>query len=375
MPNETETNLSDLLTSMKVDVPVKRLPSNPSKKATTQEPKFQSVFSDRFQERCSFILDLSYLLYYGHFRGNEQPWVDTQWVADVVLKLLSSGHEVFIAVDGRPVRKQINASYKANRVHTYNIRENMPPLLFNLNMCRRVHIHYNPCLEADDIIFSLNSRLIGQKVIVSSDNDMLQCLGSDTVIDTGKVLIDTLSYLDYFKEKFQGVPIQKLPMYRSITGDASDNMRPPVSRFPHALAAKFVKELEFDYWDAKFPERGLIVETVSKLETENKVSKTEMAWLNKLLDETVPKQKELTPEEEDLIPSDLRPSSEVSSSYDKWKLNYELMRLHAYTIEEISYEPDMRYEELPVGLVTQFNKILRADAQYEPLPLEWRNDE
>ena len=124
MPNETETNLSDLLTSMKVDVPVKRLPSNPSKKATTQEPKFQSVFSDRFQERCSFILDLSYLLYYGHFRGNEQPWVDTQWVADVVLKLLSSGHEVFIAVDGRPVRKQINASYKANRVHTYNIREN-----------------------------------------------------------------------------------------------------------------------------------------------------------------------------------------------------------------------------------------------------------
>ena len=107
----------------------------------------------------------------------------------------------------------------------------------------------------------------------------------------------------------------------------------------------------------------------------NKVSKTEMAWLNKLLDETVPKQKELTPEEESMIPLDLRPSSEVSSSYDKWKLNYELMRLHAYTMEEISYEPDMRYEELPVGLVTQFNKILRADAQYEPLPLEWRNDE
>lgn len=337
---------------------------NATASSSSNEVKFSTVFTDCITERSSFILDLSYLLYYGHFRGNGQPWVDTRWVEDIVLKLLNNGHEVYIAVDGKPVRKQMSSSYKSNRKHTYNIRENMPPLLFNLKMCKRVHIHYNPALEADDVIFTLNALLPGKKVIVSSDNDMLQCLGSDTIIDTGKTVLDAVNYLDLLKDKFHGVPVQRLPMYRSIVGDSSDNIKPPVARFPHALAARIAKELEYDPMSVKFPSKEAILKSVWKMP----LSSTDEKWIRALTDDTVPKKKVVSEEDLSLIPEELRTSPESTTSpFNRWSLSYELMRLHAYTLDEISYEPENRYEDLPSEIVNTFGKIFRADSMYTPL--------
>ncbi len=96
--------------------------------------KFITCFTGYIKERRSFILDLSYLLYYGYFRSDSQVWQDTKFVVELITSILSRGHEVYVAVDGKPVRKQINKHYKENRNHTYNIRENMPPLLAELSM-------------------------------------------------------------------------------------------------------------------------------------------------------------------------------------------------------------------------------------------------
>lgn len=387
----------------------------PCNASATQDDavKFRSVFTDCIAEKSSFILDLSYLLYYGHYRSGEQPWTDTKFVVDVVSSILSRGHEVYIAVDGKPVRKQKDKNYKANREHSYNIRENMPPLLFNLDMCRHVHVHYNPELEADDVIFTLNALLDGKKVIVSSDNDMLQCLGSDTVIDTGKALIDAVSYVPHFESKFHGVPVDKLPMYRAIVGDASDNIRPAVARFPHALAARIVKALDIPVMS--FPERNVMCIEMARFMENAKATASETRWIERLMSDTIAEKDEhktkarakknttegsketITQEDLALIPDDLHSSlgnvpsikrlSSITaarkvasgneneaetdedstadepqrSAFQAWHDNFDLMRLHPYTMEEISCRPVMEYGDMPSEIMNALARLRKLD--------------
>ena len=99
--------------------------------------KFITCFTDYIQERRSFILDLSYLLYYGYFRSNSQVWQDTAFVIEIITAILSRGHEVYIAVDGKPVRKQMDKHYKENRKHTdywslhFSMNLKVAPKLYN----------------------------------------------------------------------------------------------------------------------------------------------------------------------------------------------------------------------------------------------------
>jgi len=365
-----------------------------------REGKFITCFTDYIKDRRSFILDLSYLLYYGYFRSGSQVWKDTQFVVELITGILSHGHEVYVAVDGKPVRKQINKHYKENRKHTYNIRENMPPLLAELSMYNRVHIHYNPELEADDIIFTLNRLLPGKKVIVTSDNDMFQCLGSDTIIDTGKQIVDCLSYMEQFEEKFHKVPIDRLPMYRAIVGDSSDNIKAAIARFPHKLAAQFVTSLDMD--TSVFPSHESLVVASDAFKKRNKLKMTECRWIDRLLstdviasDKTPKQSKEvqdvLTEDELELLPKELRPLKlseiggcetksvvsddtvqddedvEPKSSFEKWQENFSLMKLRAYTWEEIEQTPKMEFGDMPYEITQQVSKLSRANASFSSL--------
>jgi 5'-3' exonuclease len=365
-----------------------------------REGKFITCFTDYIKDRRSFILDLSYLLYYGYFRSGSQVWKDTQFVVELITGILSHGHEVYIAVDGKPVRKQINKHYKENRKHTYNIRENMPPLLAELSMYNRVHIHYNPELEADDIIFTLNRLLPGKKVIVTSDNDMFQCLGSDTIIDTGKQIVDCLSYMEQFEEKFHKVPIDRLPMYRAIVGDSSDNIKGAIARFPHKLAAQFITSLDMD--TSVFPSHESLVVASDAFKKRNKLKVTECRWIDRLLSTDVvvpdktPKQiKEvqevLTEDELELLPNELRPLKlseigvcedksvvtddhvqddediEPKSSFEKWQENFSLMKLRVYTWDEINKTPKMEFGDMPYEITQQVSRLSRANASFSSL--------
>ena len=368
--------------------------------ANDREGKFITCFTDYIKDRRSFILDLSYLLYYGYFRSGSQVWKDTQFVVELITGILSHGHEVYIAVDGKPVRKQINKHYKENRKHTYNIRENMPPLLAELSMYNRVHIHYNPELEADDIIFTLNRLLPGKKIIVTSDNDMFQCLGSDTIIDTGKQIVDCLSYMEQFEEKFHKVPIDRLPMYRAIVGDSSDNIKGAIARFPHKLAAQFITSLDMD--TSVFPSHESLVVASDAFKKRNKLKVTECRWIDRLLSTNVvvpdktPKQiKEvqevLTEDELELLPKELRPLKlseigvcedksvvtddpvqddediEPKSSFEKWQENFSLMKLRAYTWDEINKTPKMEFGDMPYEITQQVSRLSRANASFSSL--------
>jgi 5'-3' exonuclease len=363
--------------------------------------KFITCFTGYIKERRSFILDLSYLLYYGYFRSDSQVWQDTKFVVELITSILSRGHEVYVAVDGKPVRKQINKHYKENRNHTYNIRENMPPLLAELSMYSRVHIHYNPELEADDIIFTLNKLLPGKKVIVSSDNDMLQCLGSDTIIDTGTKVVDCLSYMEQFEEKFHKVPIDRLPLYRAIVGDSSDNIKGVIYRFPHKIAAQFVISLDMD--TSVFPSHDALVAAYEALKVKTNLEPTKRKWLERLLSQEISEQKprknkavkqdeddkEVTHEELELLPKELRPmllsdigtkgneateneeqdDEEIkhSSCFSRWQENFELMKLHAYTWDEISHKPMMEFGDMPYEITQQFAKLSRANASFSTM--------
>ena len=369
--------------------------------------KFITCFTDYIQERRSFILDLSYLLYYGYFRSNSQVWQDTAFVIEIITAILSRGHEVYIAVDGKPVRKQMDKHYKENRKHTYNIRENMPPLLAELNMHKRIHIHYNPELEADDVIYTLNALLPGKKVIVTSDNDMLQCLGCDTIIDMGKQVVDIASYPKQFEEKFHNVQISKLPMYRAIVGDSSDNIRAAIPRFPHKLAARFVSSLDMNL--DKFPSHDALEESRKQFIQKEKVSESENAWIERLLSLEIPKKKEKKKNEskneetqstsetdEDvmsLLPEELRPVRLVDittsnnanakkashktetdedddiprSNFSRWQDNFALMKLHAYSMDEISMEPKMEFDAMPSEIDNLFMKMRKAHSLFQSM--------
>jgi 5'-3' exonuclease len=280
----------------------------------------------------------------------------------------------------------------------------MPPLLAELNMHKRIHIHYNPELEADDVIYTLNALLPGKKVIVTSDNDMLQCLGCDTIIDMGKQVVDIASYPKQFEEKFHNVQISKLPMYRAIVGDSSDNIRAAIPRFPHKLAARFVSFLDMNL--DTFPSHDALEEARKQFIQKEKVSASENAWIERLLSLEIPKKKEKKKNEskndeeernsetdEDvmsLLPEELRPmrlvditspdnskasgKKETEEDYDiprsnfsRWQDNFALMKLHAYTMEEISMEPKMEFDAMPSEIDNLFMKMRKAHSLFQSL--------
>jgi 5'-3' exonuclease len=283
----------------------------------------------------------------------------------------------------------------------------MPPLLAELNMHKRIHIHYNPELEADDVIFTLNALLPGKKVIVTSDNDMLQCLGCDTIIDMGKQVVDIASYPKQFEEKFHNVQISKLPMYRAIVGDSSDNIRAAIPRFPHKLAARFVSFLDMNL--DTFPSHDALEEARKQFIQKEKVSASENAWIERLLSLEIPKKKEKKKNEskneetqinretdEDvmsLLPEELRPMRLVDittsnnanakkapgkmetdedddilkSNFSRWQDNFALMKLHAYTIDEISMEPKMEFDAMPSEIDNLFMKMRKAHSLFPSL--------
>jgi len=77
-------------------------------------------------------------------------------------------------------------------------------------------------LEADDVIAFLCKHLQGKKTIVSTDNDMAQLVAQDVRLysPVKKITIDVHNFEQHFP-----VPQSKYLLYKSILGDASDNIK------------------------------------------------------------------------------------------------------------------------------------------------------
>ena len=274
-----------------------------------------------------YLIDTSWVLYRGFYACSKiwEEYPEIHFLCKKIENLLSRPDaNCHLCLDGRNPkgRRLLGESYKANR-HANGERSVYEALSTFVHLVNndRIKIYYNQNYESDEIIFTLSRTLQdGRKKIISGDKDILQALAKDVVIDNGSnFTITEESYkLDYSDNFFEIAP-NKLPIFRAIIGDPSDTLYPPVSRFPKKLAAKIVKE--FSYKN-EFP-------TIDALNlTKDSLSKSEKKWIDKLVD-----------------------------SYDKFSINYDIMKLNVIT------DPlDNEYNFSQVN-ISEFlkNKILRLN--------------
>jgi len=138
--------------------------------------------------------------------------------------------QVYLAWDGIPKRAlTINPQYKADRDKS-NQEAEAPwiPRLTKVReaMARIVPSLYHPEMEADELIalFVKQQDATGKStVIISNDADMYQLVsGTTQVLVSGKdeeTYVGVPGVIDRF-----GVPPEKVPLYRAIAGDRSDNL-------------------------------------------------------------------------------------------------------------------------------------------------------
>lgn len=195
----------------------------------------------------NYLLDTSNLLYRGYYSYPEHPCGEVFFLLTTIRTYLNDPYShVYLCIDGKPKGKQINEAYKSNRNHgEVSVYRYLPQIVYLLQNLNRVHVKYNPNLEADEVIFSLTRILPDNKVIVSTDNDLLQSLKEDTEILRQDKVINEEYYRAEMFQKFHAVEPKRLPVYRAIVGDASDNLKPPTPRFPKELAARIATEIEY----------------------------------------------------------------------------------------------------------------------------------
>lgn len=193
------------------------------------------------------LLDVSNILHRGLYGiGGEYGCI--LFLLNLMERIVRSdgAAQIHLCLDGKPIKsKALCKEYKANREHTVSAYTNLPSLLGYLKEFPRVKVYYNSTVEADDLIFTL-ARDLPCAIIHSADNDLFQCIDDDTVVDTGTGVVthENLYTTEKYVKKFCLVEPRKLALYRAIVGDASDNLKPPVARFPHILAAKLVHRID-----------------------------------------------------------------------------------------------------------------------------------
>jgi len=193
-------------------------------------------------------------------------------------------------------RKERCAEYKANRIKD----RAQNPLELNLEIQSflanfpEVHIFDAYGYEGDDVINTLCKVAHiknNSKYIFSGDNDLLQLL-----VDPKTKIIKSLSDSgyeelgpEYAVEKF-GITPDKLLVFRSIIGDASDNIKPVIPRFLKKNA--LIIAGEYDRPVGQF------------------TAKHQMEWKPKVVS--------------------------ITEHYEKWQMNYDLMKLVDIPFDQIT---------------------------------------
>lgn len=234
-----------------------------------------------------YLLDVSWLLYRGYYALSHvyEKYPEIHFLCKKIEYLLANKSAIVCAcLDGATPkgRRLLPEVYKGNRVleeGNYNVYKGLSSFVHLVNN-PRIKFYYNPNYESDEIIFTLSRTLDDRKKILSGDKDILQSLKNDTVIESFNGLVTTEdSYKDEYADKFFEIDPPRLPIFRAIAGDPSDNLNPPVARFPRKLAARIAKELDYDG----------NVPTIEELKNVSMSYKdNEKKWVNKLIEAYTP---------------------------------------------------------------------------------------
>jgi len=164
------------------------------------------------------------------FRG--QPTSVTYGVMRMLMALINKQHPssvVFCWDAGIPAfRRRLVPEYKAGRKERKADDNTWPAFVVQLNELQKaldwtgvLQVHRFG-IEADDLIAQAARMLIGNVMIVSSDDDLLQCVTDKvSVLKPGKK--DRLLDNDNFEEEV-GYPPHKHVLAKVLQGDGSDNV-------------------------------------------------------------------------------------------------------------------------------------------------------
>lgn len=162
------------------------------------------------------------------------------------------GYEIFLCEDS-PCnwRKELNEDYKANRNPSEGGTEfwkDYPKIRDLISNLPHAHCIRADNAEADDLMYTGAKICSGQGIdcfIFSADKDLMQALDNHIKI-VHKVTLNGNEIVEYPSEEYnEKFPVEpgKLPLYRAFKGDASDNLEPPVKRFPKDLIIDIVNYL------------------------------------------------------------------------------------------------------------------------------------
>lgn len=154
--------------------------------------------------------------------------------------------QAYLAWDGVPARSlAINSEYKAGRDKSKQETEQpWAPRLERLRdiITPMVSSCYHPEMEADEIMAIFVKQQEAQEkttLIISNDSDMFQLVSNHTHVfpaDKEQTIVARPGVIDRF-----GVPPEKVPLYRAISGDRSDNL-PGVPRISDEFKIQLVTE-------------------------------------------------------------------------------------------------------------------------------------
>lgn len=133
-------------------------------------------------------------------------------------------NQLYLAWDGKPYRcLELIPDYKAGRVKVNSEEPSWSPRLERLkniftNICNSL---YHPNEEADEQIAKFIKMNPDKKcIIISNDKDLQQFINKNVHVESSGNLIDE----EKVKEEW-GIPPYKIPLYKALDGDASDNIK------------------------------------------------------------------------------------------------------------------------------------------------------
>ena len=231
-----------------------------------------------------YLIDVSWMLHRGYYALSHvyEEYPEIHFLCKKIKSLLANkSATICMCLDGFNTkgRRLLGEQYKAGRHQQdhYNVYTGLTTFISLLNN-DRIKVYFGNDYESDEIIFTLSRTLEGRKRIISGDKDLLQALKPDVIIESAKGLITTDETYKYeYADKFFGVVPEKLPVFRAIAGDTSDNLKAPVARFPRKLAAKIVNDIEYNGSCPTIDE----LRSLKQLDT---YSDSELKWIEKLID-------------------------------------------------------------------------------------------
>lgn len=159
-----------------------------------------------------------------------------------VVSWLNKGQKVCLAWDGEPVRcNDLNENYKSGRAKVNGDEPAWGPRLEKMriafaDICQTL---YHPHEEADEQIakFAIHNPDISM-LIISNDKDLQQLVTDRVHVQANSDLLDKDTIL-----KKWGIPATKIPLWKSLDGDKSDNI-PNVPRLATKTKLRLVQDSE-----------------------------------------------------------------------------------------------------------------------------------